>query len=424
MRFAAVIGAVLFLLFHASPVPITAQKKPLRGTAAAKTQPPSTAVLKKKYLVTGLTKADMQTLLGEASPTLRKRMAEDPQMKKDQVKMLRELLAVASQAVNSGTIDSGTAAELDNLRIETMALLYDQKINKNNDQEKPLSTILPGRIKAFYTSPANKARFDKYLKEKIEQAKKDGSMPADRVVPENEIEYAKNFFARIAIYDAESKLKAKTLGAEYVHMADLKVRLQQTQYVARLYTNSVLSPRLKVSDQEIDGYIAGHPELKSRQKARALQVLARVKAGEDFAALANEVSEDPGNLGDGDAKQGGLYADVPLGKMVPTFERAALALQPGQITPDLVETDFGYHIIKLYKKSETSDERGNPTIVYDVRHILISTMIESPDSGLRPQTIHEMVREKLETAKEKRVMEELLRNNPVSVAEDFEVSAT
>src|SRR6185369_11498691 len=113
-------------------------------------------------------------------------------------------------------------------------------------------------------------------------------------------------------------------------------------------------------------------------KAKALGILNRAKAGEDFTKLANEYTEDPGNRNSKGELQGGEYKDVTKGTMVPPFEQAALALEPGQIAPDLVESDFGYHIIKLERKAEGKDASGNPTEVYDVRHILISTTYKDP----------------------------------------------
>jgi parvulin-like peptidyl-prolyl isomerase len=73
-----------------------------------------------------------------------------------------------------------------------------------------------------------------------------------------------------------------------------------------------------------------------RRKAESLR--AQATAG-NFAQLAAQNSMDPGS-----AQQGGLYAGFPRGQMVPEFEKALVALQPGQISP-LVKTDFGYHII-------------------------------------------------------------------------------
>ena len=93
------------------------------------------------------------------------------------------------------------------------------------------------------------------------------------------------------------------------------------------------------------------------KKAKAEEILKRAQDGEDFAKLADEFSEDPGNKTPDGKKKGGLYENVTKGKMVPEFEAAALALEPGQIAPNLVETQFGYHIIKLDRKGETKDQK-------------------------------------------------------------------
>jgi parvulin-like peptidyl-prolyl isomerase len=77
-------------------------------------------------------------------------------------------------------------------------------------------------------------------------------------------------------------------------------------------------------------------------------ILARAQKGEDFAALAKEYSEDPGSK-----DNGGLYADFARGTMVKPFEDAAFSVPVGQIS-GIVETSFGYHIIKVEnRKKET-----------------------------------------------------------------------
>jgi peptidyl-prolyl cis-trans isomerase C len=87
--------------------------------------------------------------------------------------------------------------------------------------------------------------------------------------------------------------------------------------------------------------------VKAEAKKRAEALLARVKKGEDFAAVAKEASECPS------AAQGGDLGFFSRGRMVPAFEASAFTLEPGQ-TSGLVETEFGYHILKLMEKKPES----------------------------------------------------------------------
>lgn len=79
---------------------------------------------------------------------------------------------------------------------------------------------------------------------------------------------------------------------------------------------------------------------KETQRAEMEKILTRAKTGEDFAALARQFSED------GSAAQGGDLGFFARGEMVPQFEEAAFRLQKGDVS-DIIETQFGYHILKL-----------------------------------------------------------------------------
>ena len=85
-------------------------------------------------------------------------------------------------------------------------------------------------------------------------------------------------------------------------------------------------------------------EAKADARAKAEQVLKDVKAGKDFAALAKEHSQDPGS-----AANGGDLGFFQQGQMVGPFNDAAFSLAPGSVS-DLVETEFGFHIIKVAEK--------------------------------------------------------------------------
>jgi peptidyl-prolyl cis-trans isomerase D len=79
-------------------------------------------------------------------------------------------------------------------------------------------------------------------------------------------------------------------------------------------------------------------------KAKAEDVLKQARGGADFAALAKKYSEDEGS-----GKNGGDLDYFGKGKMVPEFDQVVFTMQPQQIS-DLVKTQFGYHIIKLFDK--------------------------------------------------------------------------
>lgn len=86
------------------------------------------------------------------------------------------------------------------------------------------------------------------------------------------------------------------------------------------------------------------PAAKNAARTKAAGILKDAKAGKDFAALAKEHSQDPGS-----AQNGGDLGFFQQGQMVGPFNDAAFTLAPGQIS-DLVETEFGFHIIKVAEK--------------------------------------------------------------------------
>jgi parvulin-like peptidyl-prolyl isomerase len=88
---------------------------------------------------------------------------------------------------------------------------------------------------------------------------------------------------------------------------------------------------------------------KAEAKKEAEKILAKAKAGEDFATLAKKYSQDPGSK-----DKGGEYT-FSRGKMLPEFENTAFNLKKGEISK-IVETMYGYHIIKLEEVIEPTEE--------------------------------------------------------------------
>ena len=83
------------------------------------------------------------------------------------------------------------------------------------------------------------------------------------------------------------------------------------------------------------------PEAKAAAKAKAQDILTKIKGGADFAALARQFGTD------GTKEQGGDLGWFGQGRMVPEFEKAIFAASAPGLLPNVVETSFGYHVIKV-----------------------------------------------------------------------------
>jgi len=146
--------------------------------------------------------------------------------------------------------------------------------------------------------------------------------------------------------------------------------IRQQVSVQRMISQGI-APSISISDEEVENFyeanmdqmhrpVAVHarhilikpesaePEAQQAAKDEAGEILAEIRAGEDFVKLATDRSQAPS------APQGGDLGYFGPGKMVEPFEKAAFALQPGE-TSEVVQTQFGYHIIRL------EDRRGGDT---------------------------------------------------------------
>ena len=77
-----------------------------------------------------------------------------------------------------------------------------------------------------------------------------------------------------------------------------------------------------------------------KKHSQALEIISRIREGEDFSSLAKQSSDCPSR------KKGGDLGWFGRGQMVKEFENAAFSLSVGAMTTDPVKTEFGYHIIK------------------------------------------------------------------------------
>ena len=139
--------------------------------------------------------------------------------------------------------------------------------------------------------------------------------------------------------------------------AEIEEKLQDLK--KRLIVESFLKKKVevesKVSDEDMKKFYeqnkdkfksgeqikASHILVKTEKEAK--DILAQLKSGGNFEALAKKSSVDSSSA------KGGDLGWFGKGSMVPAFEKAALALKEGQIS-DVVKSDFGFHIIKLTGK--------------------------------------------------------------------------
>jgi peptidyl-prolyl cis-trans isomerase SurA len=111
----------------------------------------------------------------------------------------------------------------------------------------------------------------------------------------------------------------------------------------------------------------------AERKARAESALARVKAGEDFAKVAREVSEDANK------NRGGEIGLRAADKLPDVFVDAVKDLQPGEVRPELLRSEAGFHVMKLIER-QTGKASINVVVQTRARHILLR-----PSEQLTPE---------------------------------------
>lgn len=174
-------------------------------------------------------------------------------------------------------------------------------------------------------------------------------------------------FVRVtpALYESKVRVTDEGLQSYYdAHREDFRVAEKAALRYVKFDPDQYLKD-LTLSDEDLQTYYRRHEEQfdvaeqvkvshilfristeadedqRSKKRQLAEKVLAEIRAkdGKNFAELARRYSDDAGS-----AVQGGSLDYFPRGAMVPAFEEAAFALEPGEIS-DIVETSFGLHII-------------------------------------------------------------------------------
>ncbi len=177
--------------------------------------------------------------------------------------------------------------------------------------------------------------------------------------------YGKSVAEMKEIYrqDIKNKLLAENMQQVLLE----KINITPSEVVE--FYNSIPKDSLPYFNSEVElAQIIVAPEINAKEKKRAFdlakELKERIDKGEDFGTLAKKYSEDPGSA----ANKGDL-GWVKRGTFVPKFEAVAYGLKKNEIS-DIVETEFGYHIIQLLER------RGNSI---HARHILVKPDITTGD---------------------------------------------
>lgn len=232
----------------------------------------------------------------------------------------------------------------------------------------------------------------------------------DATVTEKEVQIAREAFAgelanvpeaqwRSVLIDAVVNMELLALAARDESLdqgPDFAARVEflKLQALRNLYVDHAIVNG--VTDEELqEGYktlvVGAHkpaPQVRARHilvdtKEEAEKIIEELKGGADFAELAKQ-SKDPSGQNGGDL---GFFGQ---GQMVPEFEKAAFALEPGQFTEEPVHSQFGWHVIKVEEK-RMSEPPAFADVEAQLKNYLVRQKFETVLAGLRDKYPVEIV---------------------------------
>ncbi|MCE9660632.1 MAG: peptidylprolyl isomerase [Burkholderiales bacterium] len=211
------------------------------------------------------------------------------------------------------------------------------------------------------------------------------------------------------------------LRKEGIEYAKFRANVKDQMLVERVREREVAS-RIKVSEAEIDALLEerrngganaqfniaqimvpvpdnANQAMVGERRALAQAALRRVRAGEDFAVVAREVSQDSNRT------QGGEIGMRPADRLPDVFVKAVRPLKAGEISPDVLRSAAGFHVLKLV---ERKDEGAFSVQQVRARHILLRTSAAGLSNEAAARRLIQFKREILAGSK---TFEQLARDN-------------
>jgi peptidyl-prolyl cis-trans isomerase C len=304
---------------------------------------------------------------------------------------IRVLLAIIAFAVSSAAgCEKGPAAE-QTAAAQTPPPSPPPAAKPPTPAAKPMPAELPAVLARVNGQPVTKFDFDRLIKN-IEAAK--GPIPPDRrdetlrqaldqlitynvmkqeatsrgiAVTEADVDAQVARMQKQFPNDAEFQ---KALGARNTTIEQLKADARVDLLINKMVEAEVATTAAATDAEAREFYDKNPDQFQQPEAVRASHILVmadekadeaakkaartkidgllkRARAGEDFAKLAKENSDDTSK------DQGGDLGFFPRGRMVPPFDEAAFRLKPGELS-DVVTTQYGYHIIKLAERKDAS----------------------------------------------------------------------
>ncbi|KAA3436326.1 peptidylprolyl isomerase [Rufibacter hautae] len=250
-----------------------------------------------------------------------------------------------ANAVGQGYKSPNLRCEILRSLVQNKLLLARAEVDSVIVEENSINGELEGRLNQFIAQIGSQEKLEAYYNKPMSEIRSD---------------LRRSLKEQMTVQKMEREIAGK-----------MKVTPKEVQQ----YFNRIPKDSLPYFSTEVEvGQIVKIAQIGTSQKQAAREQLEgirkRILAGEDFAALARQFSQDPGS-----GAAGGELGFFKKRELVPEYEAAALKLQPGETSP-VIESMFGYHIIQLIER------RGEE---FNTRHILIKPATAQVDMQ---QTAH------------------------------------